>query len=90
MTRQQKIIAATKTGDYPEGTTAGELAKIITDAEHGTTALHTAAKYGHLPIGTTAEQLDNTKNNYGTTALLTAAIYGHLPAETTVPPQKPA
>ena len=59
---------------------APDLAARIIDHNHGTTALHQAAKEGTLKdiCGVTAELLATVKDNHGGTPLDHAASYGHL------------
>ena len=76
------LLKTIRTGDYPVGMTAADLAAI--EIRPGETALILAALWGHYPRGTTAADLARVKTLSGETVLHVAAAEGNLPVGTTV------
>ncbi len=89
--RSHVLIQAAKTGAYPPGITANDLAEArepiwertspYFSREGGKTALHYAAEFGNLPAGTTLGLLASVSDARGETALLAAVVCGNLPPE---------
>ena len=81
-TTRPDLFECARTGEYPPGITASDLAMIKSGGD-GWTALHEAAKSGHLPPGTKTTDLMGVRTKSEWTPLREAAIRGVYPDDIT-------